>query len=160
MSNIDMYGTSFNNPPLYWLVLDIVNSLFTDNIYLQIDALRQKKNGEQSRSPLSFFTATVGINITCFNDFTAFGHCDVWKRKAGVEPIKQIKNRRLWQAVDELRSGKYVEVEKVRAHSGVRGNEIADSLAVDATRSDIDSCNSAACRHNPTCRYCRLFAFL
>lgn len=43
----------------------------------------------------------------------------------------QSKNRRLWQmwqTVDELRSGKYVEVEKVRA----------DSLAVDAARSDTD----------------------
>lgn len=63
----------------------------------------------------------------------------VGKRKAGVEQIKkQIKNRRLWQTVDALRADKYVEVKKVRAHSGVRGNEIADSLAVDAARSDID----------------------
>ncbi|EIZ1353379.1 hypothetical protein V4T56_003318 [Vibrio vulnificus] len=51
---------------------------------------------------------------------------------------KYIKNRRLWQIVDALRSGKYFEVKKVRAHSCVRGNEIADSLAVDAARSDID----------------------
>lgn len=50
----------------------------------------------------------------------------------------QSKNRCLWQVVDELRSGKYVEVEKVRAHSGVRGNEVTDSLAVDAARSDTD----------------------
>lgn len=64
---------------------------------------------------------------------------DGWKKKGWRRADKkQIKNRRLWQTVDELRSGKYVEVEKVRAHSGVRGNEIADSLAVDAARSDID----------------------
>ncbi|EKF6144271.1 hypothetical protein OZ109_002587 [Vibrio cholerae] len=44
-----------------------------------------------------------------------------------------------------MRSDKYVEVEKVRAHSGVRGNEIVDSLAVDATRSDADLCDNAAC---------------
>ncbi len=48
----------------------------------------------------------------------------------------QSKDRRLWQTVDELRSDKYVEVEKVRANSGVRGNEVTDSLAVDAARSD------------------------
>ncbi|EOX4237519.1 RNase H family protein [Vibrio cholerae] len=44
----------------------------------------------------------------------------------------------MWQTVYALRSEKYVEVQKVRAYSGVRGNEIADSLAVDAARSDID----------------------
>ncbi|WP_374040731.1 hypothetical protein [Vibrio cholerae] len=33
----------------------------------------------------------------------------------------------MWQTVDELRSAKYLEVEKVRVHSGVRGHEIADS---------------------------------
>lgn len=64
---------------------------------------------------------------------------DGWKKKGWRRADKkQIKNRRLWQTVDELRAYKYVEVEKVRAHSGVRGNEIADSLAVDAARSDID----------------------
>ncbi|ASA55915.1 ribonuclease HI [Vibrio cidicii] len=64
---------------------------------------------------------------------------DDWKdrgwRKANK---KQVKHRQLWKQVDELRSRKYVEVLKVKAHSGVRGNEIADSLAVDAARSDID----------------------
>jgi len=33
-----------------------------------------------------------------------------------------------------FRADKYVEVEKVSAHSDVRGDEIADSLAVDAAR--------------------------
>ncbi|EGQ9192793.1 MULTISPECIES: ribonuclease HI [Vibrio] len=64
---------------------------------------------------------------------------DGWKKKGWRRADKkQIKNRRLWQTVDALRADKYVEVKKVRAHSGVRGNEIADSLAVDAARSDID----------------------
>lgn len=63
---------------------------------------------------------------------------DGWKKKGWRRADrKQIKNRRLWQTVDALRADKYVEVEKVRAHSGVRGNEAADSLAVDAARSDI-----------------------
>ena len=39
---------------------------------------------------------------------------------------------------DDLRSEKYIKVKKVIAHSGVRGNDIADSLAVDAERYDID----------------------
>lgn len=64
---------------------------------------------------------------------------DGWKKKGWRRADKkQIKNRRLWQTVDALRADKYVEVKKVRAHSGVRGNEIADSLAVDAARSNID----------------------
>ncbi|MBF4427459.1 ribonuclease HI [Vibrio anguillarum] len=64
---------------------------------------------------------------------------DGWKKKGWRRADKkQIKNRCLWQTVDALRADKYVEVKKVRAHSGVRGNEIADSLAVDAARSGID----------------------
>ncbi|HDM8034408.1 TPA: hypothetical protein P0E06_001811 [Vibrio fluvialis clinical-1] len=56
-------------------------------------------------------------------------------RRADKNPIK---NRRLWQQVDELSSRKYVEVEKVKAHTGIEGNERADKLAVDAARNDID----------------------
>ncbi|MDE1318197.1 hypothetical protein L9X50_09285 [Vibrio aestuarianus] len=64
---------------------------------------------------------------------------DDWKdrgwRRADKKPVK---NRHLWQQVDELSSRKYVEVEKVKAHSGIEGNERADTLAVDAARNDID----------------------
>ncbi|MGR5214205.1 ribonuclease HI [Vibrio harveyi] len=64
---------------------------------------------------------------------------DDWKdrgwRKANKKPVK---NRQLWKQVDALRSRKYVEVVKVKAHSGIEGNERADTLAVDAARSDID----------------------
>ncbi|HGF7495816.1 TPA: RNase H family protein [Vibrio cholerae] len=49
-----------------------------------------------------------------------------------------ILNSRLWQTAYALRSEKYVEVQKVRAHSCIRENEIADSLVVDVARSDID----------------------
>ncbi|MEZ8374992.1 ribonuclease HI [Vibrio cyclitrophicus] len=56
-----------------------------------------------------------------------------WKdrgwRRADKKPVK---NRHLWLQVDDLRSRKYVEVEKVKAHSGVEGNERADLLAVEA----------------------------
>jgi ribonuclease HI len=64
---------------------------------------------------------------------------DDWKdrgwRRADKKPVK---NRHLWQQVDELSSRKYVEVEKVKAHSGVEGDERADTLAVDAARNGID----------------------
>ncbi|NGZ14479.1 hypothetical protein HGG78_12130 [Vibrio aestuarianus] len=64
---------------------------------------------------------------------------DDWKdrgwRRADKKPVE---HRQLWKQVDELRSRKCVEVLKVKAYSGVRGNEIADSLAVEAARSDID----------------------
>ncbi|WP_172567369.1 ribonuclease HI [Vibrio fluvialis] len=86
--------------------------------------------------------AEDGDVIYSDNDYCVKGFniwLDDWKDRGWRRADKkQIKNRRLSQTVDELRSGKYVEVEKVRAHSGVRGNEIADSLAVDAARSDID----------------------
>lgn len=58
---------------------------------------------------------------------------DDWKdrgwRRADKKPVK---NRQLWQQVDELSSRKYVEVFKVKAHSGIEGNERADLLAVEA----------------------------
>lgn len=64
---------------------------------------------------------------------------DDWKdrgwRRADKKPVK---NRHLWQQVDELSSRKYVEVSKVKAHSGIEGNERADLLAAEAARSDID----------------------
>jgi len=56
-------------------------------------------------------------------------------RKANKKPVK---HRQLWKQVDELRSRKYVEVLKVKAHFGIEGNERADMLAVDAARNDID----------------------
>ncbi|WP_327786432.1 RNase H family protein [Vibrio anguillarum] len=56
-------------------------------------------------------------------------------RKANKKPVK---HRQFWKQVDELRSRKYVEVVKVKAHSGIEGNERADTLAVDAARNDID----------------------
>ncbi len=86
--------------------------------------------------------AEDGDVIYSDNDYCVKGlniWLDDWKdrgwRKANKKPVK---HRQLWKQVDELRSRKYVEVLKVKAHSGVRGNEIADSLAVDAARSDID----------------------
>ncbi|EGR4166480.1 ribonuclease HI [Vibrio cholerae] len=86
--------------------------------------------------------AEDGDVIYSDNDYCVKGFniwLDDWKargwRKANKKPVK---HRQLWKQVDELRSRKYVEVLKVKAHSGVRGNEIADSLAVDAARSDIN----------------------
>ncbi len=62
---------------------------------------------------------------------------DDWKdrgwRRADKKPVK---NRQLWQQVDELSSRKYVEVFKVKAHSGIEGNERADLLAVEAAEAD------------------------
>ncbi|MDW1890246.1 ribonuclease HI [Vibrio sp. Vb1574] len=86
--------------------------------------------------------AEDGDVIYSDNDYCVKGFniwLDDWKdrgwRKANKKPVK---HRQLWKQVDELRSRKYVEVLKVKAHSGVRGNEIADSLAVDAARSNTD----------------------
>lgn len=79
------------------------------------------------------------VVLLFFDGFTAFKHCDDWKKKClRRADKKQVKDRRLWQTVDEFRADKYVEVKKVRVHSGVRGNEIADSLAADTARSNID----------------------
>ncbi len=62
---------------------------------------------------------------------------DDWKdrgwRRADKKPVK---NRHLWQQIDELRSKKYVEVRKVKAHSGDKGNDMADLLALEAAEAD------------------------
>ena len=62
---------------------------------------------------------------------------DGWKakgwRKANKKPVAY---RELWQQVDVLRAEKYVEVIKVKAHSGIEGNEKADALASMAARSN------------------------
>ena len=59
------------------------------------------------------------------------------KRKDGVKQIKKpVAYRELWQQVDALRAEKYVVVEKVKAHSGIFGNERADALASMAARSN------------------------
>ncbi|MBF4360128.1 RNase H family protein, partial [Vibrio anguillarum] len=74
--------------------------------------------------------AEDGDVIYSDNDYCVKGFnlwLDDWKKKGWRRADKkQIKNRCLWQTVDALRADKYVEVKKVRAHSGVRGNEIAD----------------------------------
>ncbi len=49
-----------------------------------------------------------------------------WLTKDG-EPVK---NQELWQALDDLCNRHRVKWEWVRGHSGNRGNEIADGLAV------------------------------
>lgn len=103
----------------------------TDNAELEllalIEGLEYAEDGDVIYSDSEY--CVKGFNIWL----------DDWKdrgwRKANKKPVK---HRQLWKQVDELRSRKYVEVLKVKAHSGVRGNEIADSLAVDAAKSDID----------------------
>jgi ribonuclease HI len=60
-----------------------------------------------------------------------------WKDKGWRKSDKKpVKNRHLWQQIDELRSQKYVEVRKVKAHSGDKGNDMADLLAVEAAEAE------------------------
>ena len=60
---------------------------------------------------------------------------DGWKTKGWRKADKKsVAYPGLWQQVDALRKDKDVEVVKVRAHSGVEGNEKADSLASMAAR--------------------------
>jgi len=64
---------------------------------------------------------------------------DNWKRKGWRKSDrKPVANRALWKRVDELRSDKYVEVVKVRAHSGNKGNENADALAFAAAQNQMN----------------------
>lgn len=88
-----------------------------------LEALEYSKDGDVIYS-------TSDYCVKGFNDWL-----DGWKSKGWRKSDrKPVQNRRLWQVVDELRSRKYVEVRKVKAHAGIRGNEIANSLAIEATR--------------------------
>ncbi|MFY3327254.1 RNase H family protein [Vibrio fluvialis] len=86
-----------------------------------IEALEYSKDGDVIYS-------TSDYCVKGFNEWL-----DGWKSKGWRKSDrKPVQNRQLWQVVDELRSRKYVEVRKVKAHSGIRGNEIANSLAIEA----------------------------
>ncbi|HCE3432334.1 TPA: hypothetical protein NG611_002989 [Vibrio parahaemolyticus] len=88
-----------------------------------IEALEYSKDGDVIYS-------TSDYCVKGFNDWL-----DGWKSKGWRKSDrKPVQNRQLWLVVDGLRSRKYVEVRKVKAHSGIRGNEIANSLAIEAAR--------------------------
>lgn len=53
-----------------------------------------------------------------------------WKRKGWVTASKQpVKNKDLWQALDEECQKHDVTWKWVKGHAGIEGNEIADDLA-------------------------------
>lgn len=53
-----------------------------------------------------------------------------WKRKGWVTAAKQpVKNKDLWQALDEACQKHQVTWKWVKGHAGIEGNEIADDLA-------------------------------
>ena len=88
-----------------------------------IEALEYSKDGD-------VICSTSDYCVKGFNEWL-----DGWKSKGWRKSDrKPVQNRQLWLVVDELRSRKYVEVRKVKAHSGIRGNEIANSLAIEAAR--------------------------
>ncbi|EGQ7762843.1 TPA: ribonuclease HI [Vibrio parahaemolyticus] len=84
--------------------------------------------------------AQDGDVIYSDSDFCVKGYndwLDNWKERGWRKSDKKpVKNRHLWQQIDELRSKKYVEVFKVKAHSGDKGNDMADLLAVEAAEAD------------------------
>ena len=53
-----------------------------------------------------------------------------WKRKGWMTASKQpVKNKDLWQALDEQCQRHEVTWKWVKGHAGIEGNEIADELA-------------------------------
>lgn len=99
----------------------------TDNAELElmalVDALEYAKDDDVIYSDSEYC-------VKGFNEWL-----DNWKRKGWRKSDKKaVANRALWKQVDELRSDKYVEVVKVRAHSGNEGNEMANALAVEAAQ--------------------------
>ena len=54
-----------------------------------------------------------------------------WRASGG----KAVKNRDLWERLDEARAGREVEWQWIKGHSGAPGNERADTLACEAMRS-------------------------
>ncbi|WP_342607746.1 RNase H family protein [Vibrio tritonius] len=97
----------------------------TNNAELDLMALQEALEYSEDGDVIY---STSDYCVKGFNDWL-----DGWKSKGWRKSDrKPVQNRQLWQVVDELRSRKYVEVRKVKAHSGIRGNEIANSLAIEA----------------------------
>lgn len=99
----------------------------TDNAELElmalVEALEYAEDGDVIYSDSEYC-------VKGFNEWL-----DSWKRRGWRKSDKKpVANRILWKQVDELRSDKYVEVVKVRAHSGIEGNEMANLLAVEAAQ--------------------------
>lgn len=105
----------------------ITISRFTDNAELELLALFE-----------GLEHAEDGDVIYSDGDYCVKGYnewLDNWKRKGWRRANKKpVANRNFWQQVDELRSEKYVEVVKVRAHPGIEGNQRAGALAVEAVK--------------------------
>lgn len=68
-----------------------------------------------------------------------------WKkngwRTAGKKPVK---NKELWIAMDALCSERKVFFKKVKGHSGILGNELADTLIIRAVK-DKGTLDTATC---------------
>ena len=77
--------------------------------------------------------ATDGDSIHSVSDFCVKGYnewLDGWKSKGWRKTDKKpVAYRSFWLQVDSLRSGQYVEVVKIKAHSGIKGHKRADDLA-------------------------------
>lgn len=71
-----------------------------------------------------------------------------WKKNGWItQNGDQVKNRDLWEALDDLCKKHRVSWEWVRGHSGNRGNEIADSLAVKGKEKEkLKICQSLSVR--------------
>lgn len=99
----------------------------TDNAELELMALVEGLEYAQD-----------GDVIYSVSDFCVKGYnewLDGWKSKGWRKTDKKpVAYRSFWLQVDSLRSGQYVEVVKIKAHSGIKGHKRADDLASMAAR--------------------------
>jgi ribonuclease HI len=63
---------------------------------------------------------------------------DTWKRNGWINSQKNpVKNRELWERLDQARNRHKVEFKWIRGHAGIEGNERADILS---QKGAIDAC--------------------
>lgn len=82
---------------------------------------------------LNQFDQASSITLTTDSEYVRKGiteWIENWKKRGWKKASKKaVKNKELWQALDELNRKHYVSWKWVKGHSGHRENEIADELA-------------------------------
>ena len=62
-----------------------------------------------------------------------------WKSNGWITANKKpVKNKELWQQLDQLSSKHHIDWKWVKGHSGHPGNELADQLANEAIEQNVN----------------------
>lgn len=103
---------------------------------LSFAAAGRYDSGEASRAARVIIYSDSAYSINIYTQWIAGWERNGWRRKGNKEICNLKVIKAIWNLIKEMRaSGVEVDFEKVAGHSGDRGNEVVDKLAVAAKRS-------------------------